>query len=413
MKAIFCTAILQSKSGVTTDLSERVSRLTYERDYEKENAMTLVIEQSYTERVQDLLLRNGDTLIVHYGYKGGKQSGTHSVRVTDITRRYKGLKMEVTIKGRDEGTIMKKTASVRVWKDVTLSQIARDIAGRYGLTYQEEEPTTKVYSSLPQGQRDDWAFLQSVVAMEPSGAYLCYISDGVLYLQRRALGAQSTWTIDYEYGTNGTIHQIDVSVTESQKTASGNAKTTAMGYDLDQGEMKVKESSQDDFDSTTGEYLTEFSADSDELGTDFEDDPDAQLEQDDEYGDRITSPSADEDELTGMASGGYQSATIKRKELKIVMEGLPDVLLNTIITLRGVDEEDAGNYLVKAVTEDIVPGSGYKTSITAHKNASRRPSKSGQSSVEQSKVNKSVGDEVQVERPTKKIQYFDADANPL
>lgn len=415
MKAIFATVIVR-RDAVDTDISDRVSELTYERDIEKENAMTVVLEQSYLERIESVPVRKGDTLLVQYGYKGGKQSNTHTIRVTDLERDYIGRKIRLKIKGRDEGVLMKKTASVQVWNDVTLSQIARTIAGRYGLQYNETEPTTHIYKSLPQAQRDDWGFLQSVVSMEKTGNYICYIEDGTLWLERRAFSEQSQWVIDYAYGTNESVISLKVKENESQQGAAQSASKTAVGYDVDAGEIRTEaadDSSTDEdltFDKLMGDFVTAFSGYSDEIGIQpvQNENGTPEFSAQNQYGERTPTATKDRDELRGIVAAGKKDGTVKRKEMELEIEGLPEVLLNTVITLSGVAEEDIGNYLVKAIRDRLVVGSGYRTSLTAWKNAGRKPSVTGQTKeTDSSKVNKTVGKGVTDEKRAVKINKFD------
>lgn len=416
MKAIFATVIVR-RGTTDTDISERISEVSYDRDVEKENFMTVVIEQSFRENATDVPVRKGDSLLVQYGYKGGKQSNTHTVRVTDIERDYVGRKVRWRIKGRDEGVLMKKTASVQVWNNVTLSEIARTIAGRYGLSYSETEPTTHRYASLPQAQRDDWGFLQSVVAMEKTGNYICYIEDGTLYLERRAFTEQSQWLIDYAWGENQNILSLKIKENESQQNTAPSASTTAVGFDTDEAEMLTEmadDSSTDEdltFDGLMGDFVTAFSGDSEDIGEkSINTETEAQFSSQNGYGERGVTPVSNKDELRGIVAAGKKSGTVKRKEMELEIEGLPEVLLNTVITLSGVPDDDIGNYVVKCVRDKVVVGSGYRTSLTCWKNAGRKPSVTGQEKeTDKSKINKTVGQETTEDKNTVIINRFSAD----
>ena len=91
------------------------------------------------------------------------------------------------------------------------------------------------------------------------------------------------------------------------------------------------------FDGLMGDFVTAFSGDSEDIGEkSINTETEAQFSSQNGYGECGVTPVSNKDELRGIVAAGKKSGTVKRKEMELEIEGLPEVLLNTVITLSGV-----------------------------------------------------------------------------
>lgn len=448
MKGIYINIWIEIK-GKQYDLTGRVPSLSYDRDIEKENLLNFTVTQSFKE-AEDDPIEEGQTVFFEYGYKGGKQSPLHRARITDVGYKY-ATNLTLTVKARDMGVVLKKSASVQVWNDVTTSEIARTIADRYSMAYRIENTTHK-WDSLPQAQKDDWAFLQYVVGMERGGDYICYSDNDVLILEKRGLLTKSKTLFTFR-DPNGGVVSVDFKTETSQGSASAGAKATRIGYNMDTGKpikksivgawqksqqraaeeranakktptitggigtAKFDDETTGDADMTDG-FGYVYSANGEGLKqpktgggfgqTSF----DSETEEDSpvvDIAETTITPEDDEEEIKSTAATSNKSKTLKRQMVTLEIEGDPEQQLNTIITIAGVLKKHEGNYLIKAIQDKPVIGSGYKTVITAQKNSRKKPYQTGQIKIVNKNVNTSVGENSSstVEKATKKVFVFD------
>lgn len=395
-------------SSQIVDISEAISNLKYSRDVEKENNVRFTVEQRWIEPLRSSFMRKGQTIMFQYGYLGGKKSKVHKARITQITRRY-ATKQTLIIAGRDLGTIMKKTSSNKVWSGKTTYQIAQEVAERYGLEFQGI-PTTKVWDSYPQAQKDDYSFLQELVAQDEDGNLLLYIDDGVMYLKRRATDTPSFLT--FEYGKGDKIIGFDVREVESMKTTGAASSTTIAGFDPDKKEPVVSKADNNNEGANValGQIKNVFSADGEfkeERGTEGFFDSVVST------GETIVSSLSNPNDVQDKARAIKKQWTFTQKEGILKIWGEPTVDINQVVTMSGVDKEDEGNYLIKQIDDDVT-STTYTTMLQMLKNASRKPSTTSPNEVAETdavQVNESVG--ALESQQTKLLVRFDADGNRL
>lgn len=426
--------------GADIDISETVANLKYKRDIEKENQVTLSIEQKYIEKLTDSILRRGQTLKFQYGFKGGTKSTVHQARIVELKYKY-SRKITLDVTARDLGTVMKKSYSNKIWTDVTTSDICRQIAATYNLEFVGDD-TEYVWQNYPQSQKDDYAFLMEIVEKDSSGNYYIYVDSGKLILERRGLDQPSALTFQYGDGTR----IISFSVSEQEKTPSmqGGAGTTVTGFDPNNKE-KVEATAGDDNEKEgvdLGKFAYEYSANGELLsrpeeipgkivsgvsglvsgnnsgtgedgvwatiirGTD--EDP-TFLEQ--ALGVKKVTNLKSEEEIVNEANYGKKSGKLKITKGTLKIQGEPGIKLNSVVTLRGLLNVHNGNYLVKSVTDDVSTG-GFITEIVMNKNAGGQANKVTQiPNNDPGTVNTTVGPEI-IES-VEEIFVFDANGNRL
>lgn len=378
---------LEQPDGSQLDISDMVSSIKYSRDIEKENELSFSVEQNYIQTLTDELpIVRGQVVFVQFGFKGGERSNVFRCRVVDIAHKY-STKVQMSVKCRDEGSVLKKSASARVWRNVTTSEICKQIAQIYGLEFVGDE-TTFVWDSFPQSQKDDWSFLQEVVKKEESGNYWVYVDSGKLYLERRGLDKASV--LSFVYGQGDKIMSFDVSIQEKNSAATSAAGTEISGFDPDKKE-EIKESilpGTENENIDLGDYKWVFSAQGEiqnrPQGGGILDD----VLKEHLTGKKIVSSQTNPGEIKNEANYTKKQATFKQMVGTLKIVGEPSMMLNSVITMQGVLKVHEGNYLITGIEDDVTTG-GYVTTLKMVKNGTAKPT-----STQKQLSNQQLGEQV-------------------
>lgn len=396
------------------NISTRISSLHYDRDTEKEDMLKFSVEQDYTEDLDDLGLVAGTQLEFEYGFYAGLQSDLHKARITDVKEQYtKGKKVQLQIQARDNGTVLKKSTGAKVWQDVTTSDVAKVLANRWSMEYKGID-TDYIWSNYPQQNKSDWDFLQELCEKDKD-KLICYATDGAIYVELRNLDSNSVRTYDYQ--KDNEFISIQISTKESPANTSSSGKVSTIGYDLDKGES-IQQSTDAENDDTkaTDKYSYVFSGDGEPVDEEEVDEEEIEgletLGTFLDVGENIVMGTGSPEELLGAAGGKRQGGTIKRIIATIKVQGNPTFRLNNIITLQGLLQKRNGNYLIKAIKDEVSVNSGYTTTLTLQKNASKKAFKKQQEPNSEADTNTSVGTNVS-EQNTKKVFIFDEDGNTV
>lgn len=81
------------------------------------------------------------------------------------------------LRGMDKSFRAYGGSKVAAYKNSTLSDAAREVAGRAGLRVGQIDPTTKVYANLTQNNLSDWSFIRTLAR---EVGYDAWVSDGAL-----------------------------------------------------------------------------------------------------------------------------------------------------------------------------------------------------------------------------------------
>lgn len=327
------------------DITEYIESLDYEDTTEEDNLVTVNVDQEFALMLaDDRDFVTGTIISMQFGFMAGTISELHQARMTDITHDYKE-RVKMTIKCLDLGTAMKKTTSQKVWENMTTSEIAQAIADKHGLR-SEITPTTRVWETMPQGNRNDVDLLAYLVKRDGDGNNIVFIRNATLYLTPR--GTKEDSLITYEYGAgNGVLISFTPSLKESSKDGSFN-QTAVVNIDDKTGEVKasVVDAQTEENTGTTGSHKLVYGAETGEqVGNIFEDNTTA--------GKPNLECVEDDVEATSLANATKKKEAHKVMTAKLVVEGNPLLSPNSIITITNVAKRHIGNWLVSKVRHKI------------------------------------------------------------
>ena len=394
--------------GKNRDISERIESFRYEDCTKEDDLFQLNIKGGYVyDTADDDDIIAGTILQFQFGFAGIALSEVHEGRITDSEVTY-AERIKMTVRAMDLGVVMKKTRSLKVWKGKTTSEIASEIADRYNLE-KEIKPTTKVWESVPQGNKSDLKFLEELASKEPSGDLLVYIRSGKLHLEKR--GIKKKASVVFRYGEEGVISFAPKYRESTSGTAANSAKTVA----VDPKTKQTVTSEDKDKDTKLGKKVIYVDVNANKLetsktiggsssGGSFVEKGKTEVQ---ELAQKIIPiPSSDQSEHNGIAKNANKKDNISVLEATLKIEGNPLLKSNTVITMLNVAKRHSGNWLIEKIVHDISAGGTYTCTLSMVKDGTAKAtSKSKKSSAD---VNNTVGDKA---KATKKIPVVYVDTN--
>jgi hypothetical protein len=385
------------------DLSEYVESFSYEESMEKENMATIVLKEEFSlDLVDSEYLVPAKKLNIQFGFIGKVLSDTQQVVIGDIATRY-STRVKVTLKCYDHGLSMKKTVSNRVWKNVKGSDIAKEIAAKYGLDSQIVASPSNI-TSEPQGNRSDFEFLKYLAESEKSEKpYVFYVTSKTLVYKPLNFAQQSS--ITYKYGEDDVVSFYPV-----WKEISANPmvnETATMSVDPDDKSIinsLLKRG--DEEDTSLGEdILYVYNA----AGKLIREEGGGEAGSNQTTGKVVSSPSEGVDALSNRVKSRRKVDTIKILEGDLTVVLNPKIRVGMIVSVSGLSKRHTGNWYCKTVRHDVNKG----LSIISLGKDGMKTSAGLDYAVESSDVNTSVGDRQVDSTKQLEIVVFDKNGNEL
>ena len=233
MKSPF-VKIYNKKTG--TDLSQFIESFNYEDSDEKDayaefriNGLAKNERNEYL--MNDLELSKDTDLLLQFGFIGGFTSPMHEITIHENHLDYNQGRCILILRCLDKGNFIKRIRTNMQWKNVTASQIATEIAQKYGMATNRISPTERIYKSFCQSGLSDFQILQKLA--HESGALNCYVSNNTLVFEKINFSMKSKRLL-----TVGDDNVIRFSTTVSNSNSVGTAHkgVTASGIDTNSGE---------------------------------------------------------------------------------------------------------------------------------------------------------------------------------
>jgi phage protein D len=355
------------------DISDLITKFAFEDCVDKDDLLVLSIFDTRKEVLDDKDFTEGTELSFQFGYIGGAVSPKYTMRITDVEPNY-GKQIDLTIKATDMGIVMKKSESNRVWENVKASDIAKEIAAKYGLT-PVIEPTTKVHKSLPQGNKTDFDFLKDLCNLEDNGSFRFFIKNKELHFNKINLKKASYKTYTYNYG-EGNVIVFKPKSNESKKSGASR-NLDVLTIDPKAGDLmsaKVDNKTSKD-DTTLGSGPNYINANSDIYKKPSE--VQKANADDTTSGKNVVVPGGDQSEIENIGNKTKKSASMNDMEGELQIEGDPNLLADEIITMANVATRHSGNWFINRIIHQISPRNPYQCRVELKKNgAATSPEKS-------------------------------------
>jgi len=409
--------IVLQKSG--RDISDQVSKISFEDATDQDSLLVINMKTITTELIDSADLKEGNIITVQFGYIGGKQSKTISLRISDIILRY-GDTIDLTINATDMGIVLKKKESQKVWKNVRASDIAVAIANANGLTPKVDR-TEKVYDFMPQGGKNDYEFLKHLSAIEKNGSWRFFIQQEKLVFNRIALDSKSKKTITYNDGDGVVISFNPFSQEVLKKAEARNTVITTVDPFTNKPVQTVINDASAKDDVKLGEYAYHFNQNAEQVSSEQNQqrsynlitnarpsDIQAAKQQPESAGKHTYMPNQDQGEAVNFGNFNKKKKSMKDYRATLVVEGDPDYESDTIISMANVSKKDSGNWYVVRAKHVVDYGGGYMVHLSLQKNAGKKQIEKG--SKKQTNVNNTTAPNQKDNTPVKTSLspiYFD------
>jgi phage protein D len=346
------------------DISDLITKFAFEDCVDKDDLLVLSIFDTRKEVLDDKDFTEGTELSFQFGYVGGAVSPKYTMRITDVEPNY-GKQIDLTIKATDMGIVMKKSESNRVWENVKASDVAKEIAAKYGLT-PVIEPTTKVHKSLPQGNKTDFDFLKDLCNLEDNGSFRFFIKNKELHFNKINLKKASYKTYTYNYG-EGNVIVFKPKSNESKKSGASR-NLDVLTIDPKAGDLmsaKVdNKTSKDDTRLGSGPNYINANIDVYKKPSEVQ----KANADDTTSGKNVVVPGGDQSEIENIGNKTKKSAAMNDMEGELQIEGDPNLLADEIITIANVATRHSGNWFTNRIIHQISPRNPYQCRVELKKN---------------------------------------------
>lgn len=351
------------------DWSDYVTHFKYEDCTDKADMLEIRFSDDYALRAIDSPdFRHGSVLKVQWGYCGGVMSTVHRVVVQDVEAKY-ARSIDVTVRCLDATKGMNSSCRTYLWKNVTSSDIAKQMASKYNLNA-VVDTTNKVWKSIPQSNVTDFDFLKYLAGMEKDGNFESFVRGETLYFRKRPSDEQSEWTV--QYGDEDFISFSPKNRNSTKDTYDDGVKLVGVdSFDKQVLVSMVGPSNLSDHTDLGVKNTSQGSAAPEEAVSKVA----ISKVSYDANGNRLASSStpADENSVTTVGAGSMpieEQVNIGNSIVKsgkdgentgsLTLVGNPLFEAGTIVTVKRVANYHAGNWMVKKV-QTLIDKSGYRT----------------------------------------------------
>ncbi|MCU0439364.1 MAG: hypothetical protein MUC49_15835 [Raineya sp.] len=404
------------------NITDYVESFDYEDCLNEDDMLTLSIKSKSFDFLENKDIVVGGIILFQYGYIQGLTSALRKARITDIDTNYGDI-VSVTVKAYDLGTVMKKTTEQTVWKNKKASDIATEIAKKYGLN-PKVEATQRVYPSLPQGNKTDFQFLKYLASVEENGSYRFFIKDGDLIFNKLDLKKDAKRLYIYrDNSTGASVISFKPSLRESSQSSKANELKT-VGFDPTKQKTVasvVNDATSKDDIRLGNSSINMYDANGNVLAGNLKDG--TKVLQGKAVGGQnssniISTPEMSLGSVSDIANSKKKANTQKTLVGTLTIEGDPTLSSDEIITMGGVAKIHSGNWYIEKIKHTI-NSNGYTTVLELSKNAINAKNSDIQNNT--GGVVSGLGSGVQkndsvgglVASKTKEIPRYDANGNRL
>lgn len=400
MKSPFFKVDIINSKGKSTDITEKISSFVYEDSIEEDSMIKLnIIADFAKDLADDANFSMGSVLHFQFGYLQGQISKVHKARITDISHSY-GDTITMSVTALDIGNVIKKATSTRIWKKKTSSDIAKEIADSWGMGF-VTDATSKVWDSLPQGNKTDKQLLSYLAERETDGDYIHFIRNNTLYFVKRGLDSKSAYT--YTYGQDIINFKTSFKESSAQPTAA-KAKVVVNNPKIGGHSVQSASPKTEKGGAYTGKYKNVYQIGGKKVGK-------VPIEQTDKeekatkkgFGKPIIDPTPSKIEASNLANSKKKKATLKTLVADLQIEGNPSIEPNTIITINNVAKAHAGNWYVIKITHSLTTG-GYTCKLDLSRNAGKKKS---DTEAKPTKVNTSIGIKPSAQKSENTVKVYE------
>lgn len=373
------------------NITEKINSLDYEDIIKGDDLITFSANGLLINEAESDIFNTGVNWQFIFGFIGGVHSEKRKCIITNTEFDYNGGRVNLTITARDLGYLVKKVSGNFVYKNKTASQMANDIADKFGLQKDIDETST-LYDYTAIGNKNFMQFLNDVCLKEGTtknskkGGLEVYVSGDKLSFKNRDL-SQNAKRI-FEYGNpKSSINSVSIAYNDGQKDSSNEVQ--ANGVDLETGEaFNATVKNEDNNETATGKKNIVFNVD----GALISPLNKSVGNVENCISENIQNvPAENKTEAENKISKGQKDNKLQSMTLTLNIELDPTIKAGDIITLAGLSIKHIGNWRAEKVTHTINSSGGITVIEGVRNGAKAGSSKDAKDNT--GEVNNSKGNE--------------------
>lgn len=203
------------------DLTERITRFEFEDCEDKSNMLTILIDNNDLKYIDEESLEIGGIITFRFGYLD-RQSDELKAQIRDH-QGFRDLKIiAYQINNNSEKTSSISEDYIRVWKNISYSEIANEVANEMGLISDIEE-SKFIVEYVSQNDEDNLSFLKRLAS---EIGYICFVEGDVLYFGHRQTFEEPQMKLTYYVDGSGEVKDFLPSIITNDVPSSSTSIST-------------------------------------------------------------------------------------------------------------------------------------------------------------------------------------------
>lgn len=229
-KALYSPRFYLALDGKSDEaLSSRIISFSYTEREAKADELEFTLSNKDLSLQDDPRLATGTSITARWGYPN-EVSDTKSLVITEVGLLFPAGVPTIAVSAQDERRELNKVSSSKNWGSVSSSDVAAQIALKYGyrLEAAASKDTRKEARVQPSGVTD----VQYLKSLAEDLNWDFYIEGGVLHFHEKRMTAAPDATYTYYTDRSGGLLKFDISLNLKKLTSTG-----AIGADPQTGEV--------------------------------------------------------------------------------------------------------------------------------------------------------------------------------
>jgi phage protein D len=329
-----------------TDAQQKITNVEFEDDEKKSDKLTFTVDNFDLKAFEEKTWRKGNVLRFSWGYPGAMSPERECV----ITKVTGGTELKIEAAGKE--AVLNRKRKVRVFENMTRSQVVAQVLAEYGLVIAEIEDSQVVYPQITQASTTDYQFIRDLARRERFEFFLDF--DGA-HFHRRKLGQKPLREFWY-YNDPGQGDILPGWTIDNDISASKPGAVQAQGRNPDTKEDIDVTANNDNTPRDGTAAVLEVVSEIDGTAHDVENNATKAV---------VATTEVTEAAALRQAQGLYTAAQVNAVKLTLPCIGDPNLVAKSVIRVQGLGPVLSGNYYVSKVKHSLK--SGYSMTISVQR----------------------------------------------
>jgi uncharacterized protein involved in type VI secretion and phage assembly len=227
-------------SDLPSQTESLLEQVVVDHHQHQPSMFTITFHDPARDVISQLSVNIGSTVTIKMTPPGGTPETLIKGEVTGLEAEYDATRLRTILRGYDLSHRLHRGRNTQTYKNVTDSDIARQVAGNASLPIGTIDSTSVTYDHVSQPNQSDWAFLKS--RAREIGYEMGMDDDGKFYFRQPIQASNAPQTGDYQSHTDtlqlvfgDDLIEFRPRVTSAEQVSTVNVR----GWDPDQKQLVV------------------------------------------------------------------------------------------------------------------------------------------------------------------------------